>query len=120
MHKASEKLSEAFVLQMFCLLLEVQNIGQQFLNNGRKQRMNDRGNGKIVAYAKAQGYYSVEYSGQWQDYEVYCPFLEGEDERLLAIVGLPLSILVQGETIRMSTSEESFQILDALYGDEEE
>lgn len=75
---------------------------------------------KIIAYTKAQGYYSVEYSGLWQGYEVYCPFLEGEDELHPAIIGLPYSILVKGETIRMSTPEECFQILDALYGDEEE
>lgn len=51
---------------------------------------------------------------------MYCPFLEGEDELHPAIIGLPYSILVKGETIRMSTPEEYFQILDALYGDEEE
>lgn len=75
---------------------------------------------KIIEYAKAEGYDSAEYAGQWLDYEIYHPHFEGEDELHPAMVGLPFSILVKGETIRMSKPEEIFQILDALYDEEEE
>lgn len=74
---------------------------------------------KIIKFAKAEGYDSAEYAGQWLDYEIYHPYFEGEDELHPAIVGLPFSILVKGENIRMSTTEEIFQILDELYDDEE-
>ncbi len=61
-------------------------------------------------YAKAQGYESAEYIGEWRGYKCYEPIIaEGE----IAFIGLPLLILEDKEgNIRMSTPEEAMQQID--------
>jgi hypothetical protein len=63
----------------------------------------------VIDYAKGQGYDGAVYSGKWGEYTVYAPTLE---DRKIAYVGMPLVILVRGEEIRMSTDEESLELLD--------
>jgi hypothetical protein len=60
---------------------------------------------KIREFAKSQGYKNVQYLGKWREYDVYEP-LTGEG---VACIGLPFIVLVQGDTIRMSTEKEAFQ-----------
>jgi len=68
---------------------------------------------EIINYAKAQGYDSAEYLCEWQGYDVYEPFYDGDETKHL---GVPLVILVHGETIRMSTEEEAYKQLDESLG----
>lgn len=67
---------------------------------------------RITAFARAQGYDGVLPLAPWRGYEVYEPTFAGESEDDFLPVGPPLVILVQGETIRMSTEEEAFQRID--------
>lgn len=59
---------------------------------------------KVKAFAKEQGYDDVLPLGKWQGYDIYEPIFNGAD---VAFVGLPLMVMVKGETIRMSTVEEA-------------
>lgn len=72
---------------------------------------------KILEFAKKQGYDGVEPLGQWRGYDIFEPTLDQASEEEPAIVGPPLMIMVQGETIRMSTEEESFEQIDDLTAD---
>lgn len=65
---------------------------------------------KIKAFAKAQGYDDVSYIGRWKEYEAYEPVYSGDD---VSFVGVPLLILVKGDSIRMSTVEEAFEQLNS-------
>lgn len=62
----------------------------------------------VIEFAKTQGYQTATYLGQWKTYEVYEPIF---DEADVSFVGLPLVILVSGESIRMSAAEESLEQL---------
>lgn len=64
---------------------------------------------RVVEFAKEQGYDGAEPLGQWRGYDIYEPTFEQSSGEEPAIVGPPLTIMVQGETIRMSTEKESFQ-----------
>lgn len=72
---------------------------------------------KILEFAKKQGYDGVEPLGQWRGYDIFEPTFDQASEEEPAIVGPPLMIMVQGETIRMSTEEESFEQIDDLTAD---
>lgn len=74
---------------------------------------------KVTAFARAQGYDGALPLGTWRGYEVYEPTFAGESEDDFFPIGPPLVILVQGETIRMSTVEEAFQHIDETADDEE-
>lgn len=63
----------------------------------------------INNFAKGKGYYGAEYLKKWNGYECYEPTMDNADGEP-ACIGLPLVILVKGETIRMSTIEEAFII----------
>lgn len=67
---------------------------------------------RVTAFAKAQGYDGALPFGTWRGYEVYEPIFAGESENDFFPIGPPFVILVQGETIRMSTEEEAFQRID--------
>ena len=67
---------------------------------------------RITAFARAQGYDGVLPLGTWRGYEVYEPTFAGVGMDDFLPVGPPFVILVQGETIRMSTEKEAFQRID--------
>lgn len=67
---------------------------------------------RVTAFAKAQGYDGALPLAPWRGYEVYEPTFAGVGMDDFLPVGPPLVILVQGETIRMSTEEEAFQRID--------
>lgn len=64
----------------------------------------------ILEFARKQGYEAVTFWKKWNGYDCYEPifFLE----QPVSYIGLPLMILVKGETIRMSTPEEAMDMLD--------
>lgn len=64
---------------------------------------------KIIEFAKDQGYDSASFLQKWKGYEVYEPIFEGEGVQK---VGLPLVILVKKNSIRLSTQDEAFALLD--------
>jgi len=68
--------------------------------------------GKIVDFAVEAGYDNVLYSGEWRGYHVYEPVIEGSE---IAYVGPPLVILVQDDSIRMSTEDEAFEYIDEAF-----
>lgn len=70
----------------------------------------------IVQFAKSKGYYDVIYNGKWRSYDVYEPVFQGNE---VHYVGPPLTILVKGDEIRMSTVKEAFEILDEMETEEE-
>lgn len=63
----------------------------------------------VLEFAKKQGSDGVKPLGQWRGYDIFEPTFDQSSEEEPAIVGPPLTIMVQGETIRMSTEKESFQ-----------
>jgi hypothetical protein len=63
---------------------------------------------KVLAFAKKQGYDDVRYIGKWREFEAWEPLVKGEGEDDFPCIGLPLLVLVKGETIRMSTEDEAF------------
>lgn len=69
---------------------------------------------KILAFAKKQGYDGIEPLGKWKNYDCYEPIINNTSENNPSFVGPPLIILVQGEKVRMSTVDESFQQMDDM------
>lgn len=67
---------------------------------------------RVTAFAKAQGYDGALPLAPWRGYEVYEPTFAGVGMDDFIPIGPPFVILVQGETIRMSTEEEAFQRID--------
>ena len=67
---------------------------------------------KILEYAEMQGYdYAEKCDITWNGYDVWKPKFDGEG---VAIIGYPLVILVKGNEIRMSSKDESLEILDII------
>ena len=64
---------------------------------------------KAKQFAIDNGYIDVSYIGKWKDFEVYEPIMNDES---VSFTGLPLSIMDDGKTIRMSTPDETMEILD--------
>lgn len=64
---------------------------------------------KIINFAKQYGYIDVEKIESWNSYECYRPIFSYESDY---VIGPPYIILVRGDSIRMSTSDEAFQYLD--------
>ena len=65
----------------------------------------------IVEFAKKHGYDNAIYSGEWNGFDVYEPVTNRED---VAFTGVPFVILVQGDSIRMSTVDESYERIEYL------
>jgi len=63
----------------------------------------------IKAFARSQGYESALQLGKWHEYDAYEPLYS---VKKACPIGPPLMILVNGETIRMSTPEEAYQQID--------
>lgn len=70
---------------------------------------------RVLEYARECGYDTVSYKGVWNDYHVYEPDFYGIRT---VCVGLPLSILVNDDEIRLTTADECFEVLDALTDEE--
>ena len=66
---------------------------------------------QIISFAKKNGYDDVIYLGPWNGYDAYEPIFNDSDTHY---IGVPLIILVNGNTIRMSTVEEALEHLDEL------
>jgi len=64
---------------------------------------------KVKDFAKQQGYDDVLSIGKWKGFDAYEPVFNGEEP---SFIGVPLLILVKGDSIRMSTVEEAFEQLD--------
>lgn len=64
---------------------------------------------EVKAFAKKQGYDDVLYLEKWKGFDVYEPVFDGDEP---SFVGVPLVILVKGDTVRMSTVEEAFEQLN--------
>jgi len=64
---------------------------------------------KIKDFAKQQGYDDVLSIGKWKGFDAYEPVFNGEEP---SFIGVPLLILVKGDSIRMSTVDEAFEQLD--------
>lgn len=60
-------------------------------------------------FARAQGFDGAQYLHAWRGYDVYGALFTGDG---VSYVGLPLVILVKGETIRMSNEDEAYEHLD--------
>lgn len=65
---------------------------------------------KILEFAESEGYEDVEkLKFKYKDYECYEPITsKGED----TFTGMPLVILVKGNEIRMSSYDETLEIID--------
>jgi len=66
---------------------------------------------KVVEFAQEHGYETAEPLGSWQGYDIYEP-VYSKDE--VSCIGLPLMIMVKGNEIRMSTTDEAIQQIDDL------
>lgn len=64
---------------------------------------------KVKDFAKQQGYDDVLPIGKWKGFDAYEPVFNGEEP---SFIGVPLLILVKGDSIRMSTVDEAFEQLD--------
>lgn len=64
---------------------------------------------RVHEFALANGYAQIQKADDWHGFEVYEPvYFEP------TFVGLPFVILVKGNSIRLSTVEETFERLDEL------
>ena len=64
---------------------------------------------QVKDFAKQQGYDDVLSIGKWKGFDAYEPVFNGEEP---SFIGVPLLILVKGDSIRMSTVDEAFEQLD--------
>lgn len=65
----------------------------------------------IEAVTEYHGFDYAEELGKWKDFDVYRLGMDESD----VVIGLPLFILVDGESIRLNTPEETFDIYDYFY-----
>lgn len=66
---------------------------------------------KIIEFAKQQGYIDVLFLCKWNGYDCYEP-LFNEDRDDVSYIGLPFMIMVKGEIIRLSTSDEALKQIE--------
>lgn len=72
---------------------------------------------KVLEFAKKKGYSSVEHLGKWLEYDVYDLIMDDEE---VSYIGLPLVALVKDNDIRISTPDESLEIVSYFYPDDDE
>ena len=65
---------------------------------------------EVISYAKENGYCYAEHIAEWRGFDVYQPRYTGENETWET--GPPYVILVDGDEIRFSTYDETFEFLD--------
>lgn len=58
----------------------------------------------VTEFARSRGYPDVKYEMMWKGFEVYLPSITGK-------TGYPLRILKKGDLIRMTTPNESIEII---------
>jgi len=64
---------------------------------------------KVLQFAKTRGYDSIRKRRKtWNGYDVYEPIYR---KGVISYIGLPLVILVKENEIRLSTPQESFELL---------
>jgi len=76
---------------------------------------------KILSFAEENNYDNVIYAGKWCGYDVYEPLNNpppGYSKYTPFYTGLPYMILVKGETIRMTTADESLLCLREMVLDD--
>lgn len=71
---------------------------------------------EVKRFARKLGYDGAKYRGEWKEFQVYEPTIEGDEP---ASVGKPEFILVIDDIIRMATEEEVFEYIDSLPDDED-
>lgn len=71
---------------------------------------------KIQEFAEELGYKRAEYAGEYNGSKVYDLVYSDEP----CCIGLPRYIVVEGENIRASNDEESFEIMRSLYDEDDE
>lgn len=74
---------------------------------------------KVLEFAKKNGYSSIKYVGKWKGFDVY-DLIYSDDEEEASYIGLPLVALVKNDDIRISTGDESLEILSYFYPDDDE
>lgn len=62
----------------------------------------------IKTVTEYYGFEVAEFLGNWKEYEVYRLSMDEPD----VVIGLPIYLLVDGETIRPNTPDETFEIFD--------
>lgn len=72
---------------------------------------------KVLEFAKKKGYSSVKHIGKWLEYDVYDLIMDDEE---VSYIGLPLVALVKYNDIRISTPDESLEIVSYFYPDDNE
>ena len=73
---------------------------------------------KILNFALKRGYdYVKKTDTVWKGYQVFEPCF---DDDSVHMIGYPLVILVKDNEIRMSTADESLEILSIMYPNDEE
>lgn len=72
---------------------------------------------KVLEFAKKKGYSSVKYIGKWLGYDVFDLIMDDEE---VSYIGLPLVALVKDNDIRISTPDESLEIVSYFYPDDDE
>ena len=65
---------------------------------------------KMIEDLGADGYQI----GEWKGYKVYIPVYTRE-----VTIGLPIVVLQKGDELRYSDKDESIDIINAFYGDED-
>ena len=71
---------------------------------------------KIQNFAKENGYIKAIYKGEWKEYEVYEPIYSESEE--VSYIGYPLMILVKDDQIRLTTPDESLELLNIFEKEE--
>ncbi len=74
---------------------------------------------KIIEFAEEFGYDTVKYLGRWRGYDVYDPE-DSDPDTPERVIGLPFSILVKDDEIRISSLAEERAIIARFFPDDEE
>jgi hypothetical protein len=69
---------------------------------------------KIKKELKEAGFKDLEYLGEWEEYKVYYPVYEMDNENEVPIIGLPLYVLKNDDEVRFSNDNECFKIMNQI------
>ena len=84
--------------------MAIWKLGNDKCNNGRGEQVMTLN--KVTEFAKEKGYDGVQYLKDWNGYACYEPIISDS----VLFIGLSLVIMVKGDEIRMSTSDEAMKI----------
>lgn len=68
-------------------------------------------------FAKKKGWAPIRYQGEWKEYKIYEPYNEYEEGLK---IGYPLVVMEKDGKARMSTPDESLEILNYFYTEDDE